>query len=97
MKVDPDALRAWSKWLDGLSTDIEALSKDLGGPDATDQFPGTSLGGSLNDVRKEVGSALRFFASRPKEMAEIAKGVGDKYEITDTAFADQLRAMGGIK
>ncbi len=28
-KVDPDALRTWAKWLDGLSGDIEQMAEDV--------------------------------------------------------------------
>ncbi|WP_187686132.1 hypothetical protein [Nocardia wallacei] len=95
MEVDPDALRAWSKWLDGLSGDFKGLADGVNSAATGDPFPGTDLGTSVTGVRDQVKSALAMFSSRPAEMAEIAKGAGDKYEIHDTDFANQLRSMGG--
>ncbi|WP_280361272.1 hypothetical protein [Nocardia wallacei] len=97
MEVDPDALRAWSKWLDGLSGDIKGLADGVAGAAADDLFPGTELGGSVNAARDQVKSAVASFATRPSEMAQIAKGTGDSYQIEETFFADQLRAMGGLQ
>ncbi|MBF6446593.1 hypothetical protein IU429_02815 [Nocardia elegans] len=98
MKVDPDALRAWAKWLDGLSGEINGLRDGLTEPsEASDLFPGVDLGASIYSARDQVKGGLTFFAARPQEMAEIAKGVGDKYEITDDDFAAKLREMGGLK
>lgn len=98
MQVDPDALRAWSKWLDGLSDDIEALVDGVTAPvGVSDPFPGVDLGKAVFATRDQVKGALTFFAARPREMADIAKGVGDKYELTDDEFATELRAMGGLQ
>lgn len=97
MQVDPDALRAWAKWLDGLSGDIKGLADGLAATAAEDLFPGTELGSSINAARDQVKSAVSSFSTRPAEMAQIAKGTGEAYQIEETFFADQLRAMGGVK
>ncbi|WP_280273438.1 type VII secretion target [Nocardia wallacei] len=97
MQVDPDALRAWAKWLDGLSGEIKGLTDSVAGAAASDLFPGTELSGSVNAARDQVKSAVASFATRPSEMAEIAKGTGDSYQVEETFFAAQLRAMGGLK
>ena len=97
LKVDPDRLRAWAKWLDGLSGDIKGLADGVSTADGGNAFPGTDLGGSINGVRDQVKSALTFFAARPAEMSQTAKGAGDKYEVTDADFAAKLQAMGGVK
>ncbi|KZM75252.1 hypothetical protein AWN90_17735 [Nocardia terpenica] len=77
MKVDPDALRGWAKWLDGLAGEIKDLGNGVTAPtDASDPFPGTDLAGSVSAARDQVESALTFFSSRPQEMSEIAKGAG---------------------
>ena len=64
---------------------------------AGDPFPGTDLGGSVNAARDQVKSSLKSFSSRPAEMAEIAKGVGDKFEVEDADFANRLHAMAGLQ
>lgn len=95
-KVDPDALRVWAKWLEGLADDI----RDVGNKptaDAAEAFPGTELGASLTNARDRVKSALQGFASRPDEMADLAKGAGDTYEITDDELAAGFASMGGLK
>ncbi|MCC3311550.1 hypothetical protein [Nocardia africana] len=98
MKVDPDALRAWAKFLDGLSGEIGKLVDGVTAPvDGTDPFPGVDLAATVFAARDQVKGGLTFFAARPQEMAEIAKGVGDKYEVTDDDFATKLREMGGLK
>lgn len=97
MQVDPEALRAWAKWLDGLSGDIKGLANDFASAATNDPFPGTDLAAGVSAACDQVRSSLRSFSSRPAEMAQIAKGVGDKYEIQDTEFAYQLRAMGGLQ
>jgi len=97
LKVDPDRLRAWAKWLDRLSGEIKNLADGVIATDGSNAFPGTNLGGSINGVRDQIRSALTFFASRPQEMSEIAKGAGDKYEIADFDFAAKLQAMGGVR
>ncbi|WP_280369369.1 hypothetical protein [Nocardia wallacei] len=96
MQVDPDALRAWSKWLDGLSGEIKGLADGvtLGGEGS---FPGTTVDGALTEVRDAIKGALASFASRPAEMSEIARGAGDKYEIQDQDFAGRLQAMRGLQ
>ncbi|MEG8183724.1 hypothetical protein GZH49_35235 [Nocardia terpenica] len=97
LKVDPDALRGWAKWLGGLSGEIKDLGNGITAPtDASDPFPGTDLAGSVSAARDQVKSGLTFFASRPQEMSEVAKGAGDKYETTDDDFAARLRGMGGL-
>ncbi|MEU6562932.1 hypothetical protein [Nocardia nova] len=97
MKVDPDRLREWAKWLDGLSGQIDGLKEGVVAPvDSADPFPGVDLGNSVFSARDAVKGGLTFFAARPQEMSEIAKGVGDKYEITDDDLAARLRAMGGV-
>ncbi len=97
MQVDPDALRAWAKWLDGLSGEIKGLGDGFTSAATGDPFPGTDLSGSVYAARDQVKSSLTSFSTRPAEMAQIAKGTGDKYQVEDTAFADQLRAMGGLQ
>ncbi|MBF6233188.1 type VII secretion target [Nocardia farcinica] len=95
-KVDPDALRTWAKWLDGLSGDIEQMAEDVTlGYSAS--FPGTELSATLTDTRDVIKSALTSLASRQKEMSAIARGAADKYDITDVDFATQLQAMGGLQ
>ncbi|PFW99827.1 hypothetical protein CJ469_04861 [Nocardia farcinica] len=96
LKVDPDALRAWAKWLDGLSGDIAQMADDVTlGYGAS--FPGTELAATLTDTRDVIKSALTSLASRQTEMSAIARDAGEKYEITDVDFSTQLRAMGGVK
>lgn len=95
-KVDPDALRAWAKWLDGLADDV----RDVAGKataDAAEAFPGTELGASVSSVRDGVCSALKSFASRPDEMAGLARGSSSTYEITDDDLAAGFKAMGGLQ
>ncbi|CCF61903.1 hypothetical protein GV791_04835 [Nocardia cyriacigeorgica] len=95
VKVDPDALRAWAQWLDGLSDSIEQMAADVTvGFGAS--IPGTDLPSTLNDTRERIKNTLSSFASRPAEMAEIARGNGDNYEITDDSFAAKLQGMGGL-
>ncbi|WP_157573733.1 type VII secretion target [Nocardia jejuensis] len=95
-KVDPDALRSWAKWLEGLADDvIDVAGKATA--DASEAFPGTELGTSVTSSRDGVQSALRSFASRPDEMAELARGASDTYEITDDELAAGFRAMGGLQ
>lgn len=96
LKVDPDALRAWSKWLDGLSEDIKQMADDVTVGYAA-SFPGTELSIALTDTRDSIKGALSSFATRPAEMSEIAHGSGEKYEITDVDFAARLQAMGGLQ
>ncbi|RDI68792.1 hypothetical protein [Nocardia pseudobrasiliensis] len=96
-QVDPDALRAWAKWLDGLSGAIEGLGNGVAAPpDIGDPFPGTDLAASIGAARDQVRSGLVCFAARPREMSEIATGTGHHYEMTDDDFAANLRAMGGL-
>lgn len=96
LKVDPDALRAWSKWLDGLSADIKQMAEDVTVGYAA-SFPGTELSTALTNTRESIKGALSSFATRPAEMSEIARGAGDNYEITDIDFAARLQAMGGLQ
>lgn len=94
-KVDPDALRAWASWLDGLSDDIEQMAADVTlGFGAS--FPGTELAETLTETREVIKGALTSLASRQGEMSAIARGAGDKYEISDVDFSAQLQAMGGL-
>ncbi|WP_330182106.1 type VII secretion target [Nocardia sp. NBC_01503] len=95
-KVDPDALRAWAKWLDGLADDLREVAGKATA-DASEAFPGTELGASVTSIRDGVQSALKSFASRPDEMADIARGAGGTYEITDDDLAAGFRAMGGLQ
>ncbi|WP_067535598.1 type VII secretion target [Nocardia crassostreae] len=95
-KVDPEALRAWAKWLEGLADDVRDVG-DKATADAAAAFPGTALGASLTSARDGVRSALGSFASRPDEMAELARGAGDTYEITDADLAAGFAAMGGVQ
>ncbi|WP_280335894.1 hypothetical protein [Nocardia wallacei] len=96
MQVDPDALRTWSKWLDGLSGEIESLADGVTmGADGS--FPGTTVEGALTEVCDAIKGGLVSFASRPAEMSEIARGAGDKYEIQDQDFAGRLQAMRGLQ
>ncbi|MBF6233141.1 type VII secretion target [Nocardia farcinica] len=102
LKVDPDALRAWATWLDGLSDDIEALRNTATISNtvsfgAGSVFPGTDIGAALTSAETAVKGALGTFATRPAEMATIAKGAGDNYEITDVQFAAGLQAMDGLQ
>ncbi|WP_405160028.1 hypothetical protein OG203_26735 [Nocardia sp. NBC_01499] len=95
-KVAPDALRAWAKWLDGLSGDIKQMADDVTlGHGA--EFPGTQLAETLNDTRDAIKTALNSLSARQAEMSEIAHGIGDKYEITDDDFAARLQAMRGLQ
>lgn len=101
LKVDPEALRAWATWLDRLSEDIEALKNtatltNTASFGAVGVFPGTEIGPALTSAQDAVKGALGTFATRPTEMATIAKGAGDSYEITDVQFAAGLQAMGGL-
>ncbi|MFD3746091.1 type VII secretion target [Nocardia sp. NPDC058633] len=101
LKVDPDALRAWAGWLDGLSDDVEALQNtatmtNTASFGAVGVFPGTDIGAALTSAQTAVKGALGTFATRPAEMATIARGAGDNYEITDVQFAAGLQAMGGV-
>ncbi|MBO0852407.1 MAG: hypothetical protein J2P18_01405 [Nocardia sp.] len=98
LQVNPDALRAWSKWLDGLAGDIGGLRDGVNAPsEDTDPFPGVDLASAIQSARDQVTGGLAFLASRQTEMSGIAKGVGDKYEITDDDLAAKLRAMGGLQ
>lgn len=95
VRVDPDALRAWAQWLDDVSDSVEQIVADVTvGFGAS--IPGTELAAALDDTRDTMKSALSSFASRPAEMAEIARGSGDNYEITDDVFAAHLSDMGGL-
>ncbi|MBF6295438.1 hypothetical protein [Nocardia farcinica] len=55
------------------------------------------MSATLTDTRDVIKSALTSLASRQKEMSAIARGAGDKYDITDVDFATQLQAMGGLQ
>jgi len=95
VQVDPDALRAWASWLDGLSHTIGDLGEGVTvGHGAA--IPGTELGGTLEQTREQIKGVLSSFASRPAEMADIARGNGDNYDLTDDAFAAKLDQMGGL-
>ncbi|MBF6174921.1 hypothetical protein [Nocardia blacklockiae] len=96
MQVNPDALRAWAKWLDGLSGEIRGLADGFGTAATADPFPGTTLATAVYAVRDEVKSSLVSFSGRTAEMAQIARGIGGGYEIEDNDFALRLRAMGGL-
>lgn len=78
LKVDPDALRAWATWLDGLSDDIEALRNTATMSNTVSfgvgsVFPGTDIGAAPTSAETAVKGALSTFATRPAEMATIAK------------------------
>ncbi|MBF6131430.1 hypothetical protein IU501_00210 [Nocardia otitidiscaviarum] len=96
LKVDSDALRAWAKWLDGLADDCD----DVGGKataDAAGAFPGTELGTAVTSVRDVAKSALASIGARATEMAELARGAGDTYDITEDELAAGFAAMGGLQ
>lgn len=95
-KVDPAALRVWAKWLEGLADDVRDVSGKATA-EAADAFPGTALSASLTGARDGVKSALQCFADRPDELAGLARGAGDTYEITDVELAAGFTAMGGLK
>lgn len=95
IQIDPDALRAWAGWLDGLSQAIGQLGEGVTVGNGA-SIPGTELAGTLGETREQIKGALSSFASRPAEMADIARGNGDTYEITDHAFATKLDEMGGL-
>ncbi|MFI1465442.1 WXG100 family type VII secretion target [Nocardia carnea] len=94
-KVDPDALRAWASWLDGVSEEFTQISDDVTvGYGA--KFPGTGLEAVLNETRDSIKGALNSLSSRATEMADIARGNSENYEITDVDFSARLDGMGGL-
>ncbi|MFD3706460.1 type VII secretion target [Nocardia sp. NPDC058658] len=101
LKVDPIALEAWAKWLTGVAEEIKALGKNSILPNISDGREGIWIEGTEWDaVMSEADNAIRkaynSSAARQEEMATIAAGAKNDYEITDNTFAERLKSMGGL-
>ncbi|TCK00763.1 hypothetical protein [Nocardia alba] len=101
LKVDSIALEAWAKWLTGVSEEVKLLSKNSILPNLADGregiwIEGTELDAVMSEADNAIRKAYNSSAARQVEMATIAAGAKEDYEITDTTFAERLKSMGGL-
>ncbi len=90
MKVDTAHLRAFASAMDDVGAAIDAL--DAIGPGTA--MPGSAAALACDQATEFVEGAYLRVADRVRQMATIARGNADDYDVTEADFTGQLAAMG---
>ncbi|NKS01208.1 hypothetical protein GS528_08855 [Rhodococcus hoagii] len=92
MKVDSAQLRAFASTMDGAGEAVDAL--DVIGPGV--RLPGSAAAAACDQAAEFVEGAYLRVADRLRQLAEIARGNTDGYDVTESDFTAQLGALGGV-
>ncbi|EGD25307.1 hypothetical protein [Prescottella equi] len=92
MKVDSARLRAFASTMDGAGDAVDAI--DVIGPGV--RLPGSAAATACNQAVEFVEGAYLRVADRLRQMAVIARGNADEYDVTESDFTARLGAMGGV-
>ena len=93
LEVDPDALRAFAA---SVTSAAEAIAEwDVGEPFAASQsaLPGTDFGDLCVQANLATAVGLSNLYSRLLEIADLADGSANDYEINEADFVAALSAM----
>lgn len=92
MKIDPGALRSFSKALHDESDAITALDSGLGAAAAA--LPGTGWEAACNGAKTSVDNALKRIGSRVTHIADTVEQAGKIIIDTDQQLRDELSRIG---
>ncbi|MEV5652777.1 hypothetical protein AB0L57_31385 [Nocardia sp. NPDC052254] len=92
IKIDPGALRSFSKTLHDESDAIGKLDSGLG--TAAGALPGTGWEAACNGAKTSVDNALKRIGSRVTNIAETVEKAGKVIIDTDQQLRDELAKIG---
>jgi hypothetical protein len=90
MKVDVAHLRAFASAID----DVGVATATLNAIGPGSQPPGSAVALECDQATEFVEGAYLRVADRVRQMAAIARGNADDYDVTEADFTGQLAAMG---
>ncbi|MGW9565179.1 hypothetical protein [Prescottella equi] len=91
MKVDSARLRAFASMMDDAGAAVDAL--EVIGPGV--RLPGSAAAAACEQAVEFVEGAYLRVADRMRQMAAIARGNADEYDVTESDFTAHLAAMDG--
>ena len=92
MKVDSAQLRVFASTMDGACDAVDAI--DVIGSGV--RLPGSAAAKACDQAVEFVEGAYLRVADRMRQMAVIARGNADEYDVTESDFTARLGAMGGV-
>lgn len=96
VRVDPTALEALATKLITSAADAEALQTEPPLNDAASAVPGSDTARACSEIATALTASIRGVSGRMEEMARIAKGSKEDYEVAESAFTSQIESMAGL-
>ncbi|MFD1811812.1 hypothetical protein [Rhodococcus gannanensis] len=93
MKVDPDKLRSFADSVSGVSRSLASVDVSSPFAEAQGALPGTTFGDACTAGFDAGALGLRNVCRRLSEVARIARGNADGYDVTEATFTGALHAM----